>query len=66
MTRQEVIDSIKLNILTEKISLEDLKLINAEDFDSAEEVLRFIRLNKDFVNKQTDRCMQNMKRDLDL
>lgn len=66
-TREELIKIVNSDLLNEnKLSSEEFKLINGDDFESAEKLLKFTALHKEEVKKMVEYCKKNMKRDLDL
>lgn len=66
-TREELLELIKSDRINEsKLSDEELDLINGDDFETVEAMLKFTRANKEYFLKMAEYCERNMKRDLDL
>ena len=66
-TREELIKIVNSDLLNEnRLTPEEFKLINGDDFDSVDKLLRFTSMHKEEVKKMADYCRKNMKRDLEL
>ena len=66
-TREELLELIKSDRINEsKLTDEELSLINGDDFETVDELLKFTKANKEFFIKQAKKCERNMKRDFDL
>jgi hypothetical protein len=64
----ELLESLNESDLKTKYNLteNELSYISGDDLESYEDNIKYIRLNRLFILKQTDYCEKNMKRDLDL
>lgn len=66
-SREELLELIKLDRINEsKLSDEELRKINADDFENVEDFISFTHNNKEFFLARAKWCERNMKRDLDL
>ncbi len=66
-TKKEIIDIINSDFLSEnRLTPDEFKLVDGDDFESVEKLLKFTSEYKEEFEKMADYCEKNMKRDLDL
>ena len=66
-TREELIKIVNSDLLTEnRLTSDEFKLINGDDFDSVDKLLRFTSMHKEEIKKMAEYCRKNIKRDLEL
>ncbi len=61
---KKLVNSVWIN--ENRLTPEEFKLVDGDDFDSAEKLLAFTALHKEEIKKMAEYCKKHMKKDLDL